>query len=79
MFSFTNTVEELKGEIKKYERDIEIVKGNILFDEMLNKFNSIETERDKWRMRKELYEIMIKKFELEKEYLNKCLEYKKYQ
>lgn len=78
MFSFTNTVEELKSEIEKYEKDIEIIKANIAFDEMLNKFNSIESERNKWRIRKELYENMIKKFELEIEYLNKCLEYKKY-
>ena len=79
MFSFTNTVAELKGEIKKYEKDIEIIKANIALDEILNKFNSMETERNKWRIRKELYENMIKKFELEIEYLNKCLEYKKYQ
>lgn len=79
MFSFTNTVEELKGEIKKYESDIEIIKANMLFDETLCKFNSIESVRQKWKIRKELYENMIKKFELEIEYLNKCLEYKKYQ
>ena len=50
--------------------------ARLLIEDVLNENNSIETEKRKSIIRKELYEIMIKQYECQIEYIDKCLEYK---
>ena len=76
MLSYKNSISELKREKKLYEQDIEKIMARLLIEDVLNENNSIETEKRKSIIRKELYEIMIKQYECQIEYIDKCLEYK---